>query len=147
MFFCMVTDFLIPVKSVHGCRGDEGQWTVDSCGVGSAKGPKTPPVICSFFANAQRPVAVPGVRLGDGAPALHTDRCHSLPSLFPPLAAVGSLPLKTRRQEDCADPWPPLMRGLDFCAAKRLGERTTTPQSRLLSVTAPLQGEPLEVVP
>ena len=26
-------------------------------------------------------VAVPGVRLGGGAPALHTDRCHSLPSL------------------------------------------------------------------
>ena len=38
------------------------------------------------------PVAVPSVRLGDGAPALHTDRGHSLPSLPPPPAAVGSLP-------------------------------------------------------
>ena len=27
------------------------------------------------------PVAVPGVRLADGAAALHTDRCHSLGSL------------------------------------------------------------------
>ena len=39
------------------------------------------------------PVAVPGVRLADGAAALHTDRGHSLPSLHPPPAAVGSLPL------------------------------------------------------
>jgi len=37
------------------------------------------------------PVAVPGVRLADSAAALHTDRCHSLPSLHPPQAAVGSL--------------------------------------------------------
>ena len=35
--------------------------------------------------------AVPGVRLAGGAAALHTDRCTALPSLFPPLAAVGSL--------------------------------------------------------
>ena len=38
------------------------------------------------------PVAVPCVRLADGAAALHTDRCHSLPSLHLPLAALGSLP-------------------------------------------------------
>ena len=38
------------------------------------------------------PVAVPGVRLADGAAALHTDRCHSLPSLPLPPAALGSLP-------------------------------------------------------
>ena len=38
------------------------------------------------------PVAVPCVRLADGAAALHTDRGHSLPSLFLPLAALGSLP-------------------------------------------------------
>ena len=39
------------------------------------------------------PVAVPGVRLGDSTPALHTDRCHSLSSLSPPPAAVASLPV------------------------------------------------------
>ena len=38
------------------------------------------------------PVAVPGVRLADGAAALHTDRCHSFPSLHLPQAALGSLP-------------------------------------------------------
>ena len=38
------------------------------------------------------PVAVPCVRLGDKTPALHTDRCHSLRSLYPPLAALPSLP-------------------------------------------------------
>ena len=38
------------------------------------------------------PVAVPGVRLADGAAALHTDRGHSLCSLYPPLAADASLP-------------------------------------------------------
>ena len=37
-------------------------------------------------------VAVPGVRLADGAAALHTDRGHSLCSLYLPLAAVASLP-------------------------------------------------------
>ena len=37
-------------------------------------------------------VAVAGVRLGDGAPTLHTDRCHSLPSLHLPQAALGLLP-------------------------------------------------------
>jgi len=38
------------------------------------------------------PVAVPGVRLAVGAAALHTDRCHSLRSLYPPPAALPSLP-------------------------------------------------------
>ena len=38
------------------------------------------------------PVAVPGVRLADGAAALHTDRCHSLGSLHLPPAALPSLP-------------------------------------------------------
>ena len=38
------------------------------------------------------PVAVPGVRLADGAAALHTDRGHSLRSLLPPPAALPSLP-------------------------------------------------------
>ena len=33
-------------------------------------------------------VAIPCVRLGDGAPALHTDRGHSLPSL-PPATGGG----------------------------------------------------------
>ena len=40
------------------------------------------------------PVAVPCVRLGDGAPALHTDRGHSLRSLYPPQAALPSLPVE-----------------------------------------------------
>jgi len=39
------------------------------------------------------PVAVPGVRLADGATALYTDRCHSLSFLHPPPAAVASLPV------------------------------------------------------
>jgi len=39
-----------------------------------------------------RPVAVPCVRLGDGAPALHTDRGHSLRSLHLPQAVLPSLP-------------------------------------------------------
>ena len=39
-----------------------------------------------------RPVAVPGVRLADGAASLHTDRGHSLRSLHPPPAALPSLP-------------------------------------------------------
>ena len=51
------------------------------------------------------PVAVPGVRLGDSAPALHTDRSHSLPSLdsatgggrvAPPLSASLPSSLYTR---------------------------------------------------
>ena len=37
-------------------------------------------------------VAVPGVRLADVAASLHTDRCHSLRSLYPPQAAIPSLP-------------------------------------------------------
>ena len=40
----------------------------------------------------RRTVAVPGVRLADGAAALHTDRGHSLRSLLPPQAALPSLP-------------------------------------------------------
>ena len=40
------------------------------------------------------PVAVPCVRLGDRAPALHTDRGHSLRSLYPPQAALPSLPVE-----------------------------------------------------
>ena len=39
------------------------------------------------------PVAVPCVRLADGAAALHADRCHSLWSLYPPPAALPSLPI------------------------------------------------------
>ena len=39
------------------------------------------------------PVAVPGVRLADSAASLHTDRGHSLRSLFPPQAALPSLPV------------------------------------------------------
>ena len=39
------------------------------------------------------PLAVPGVRLADGAAALHTDRSHSLASFLLPQAAVGSLPI------------------------------------------------------
>jgi len=38
------------------------------------------------------PVAVPGVLLADGAAVLHTDRSHSLRSLYPPPAALPSLP-------------------------------------------------------
>ena len=38
------------------------------------------------------PVAVPCVRLDDGASALHTGRCHSLWSLHLPQAALPSLP-------------------------------------------------------
>ena len=39
------------------------------------------------------PVAVPGIFLADGAASSSADRGHSLPSLSPPLAAVGSLPM------------------------------------------------------
>ena len=39
------------------------------------------------------PVVVPGVRLGDRAPALHTDHGHSLRSLYLPPAALPSFPL------------------------------------------------------
>ena len=42
------------------------------------------------------PVAVPCVRLDDGASALHTDRCHSLWSLHLPQAALPSLPSRGR---------------------------------------------------
>ncbi len=44
------------------------------------------------------PVAVPGVRLADGAAALHTDRCHSLSSLYLPPAALASLPILNNRR-------------------------------------------------
>ena len=40
------------------------------------------------------PVAVPGIFVGDGAPSSSADRCHSLSSLIPPLAALASLPVK-----------------------------------------------------
>ncbi len=39
------------------------------------------------------PVAVPDIFLADKAAASAIDRCHSLPSLLPPPAAVGSLPM------------------------------------------------------
>ena len=60
-------------------------------------------------------VAVPGVRLADGAAALHTDRGHSLRSLHPPLAALPSLPRNDNillfracvsRLEDLQKPFP-----------------------------------------
>jgi hypothetical protein len=38
------------------------------------------------------PVAILGVLVGDGAPSSFTDRCHSLRSLYPPPAALPSLP-------------------------------------------------------
>ena len=38
------------------------------------------------------PVAVPGIFVGGGAPASSADRCHSLSSLYPPPAALASLP-------------------------------------------------------
>ncbi len=51
-----------------------------------------------FLSKEHRPVAVPGVRLGDDAPALPTDRCHALRSLYLPLAALPSLPLGVPQQ-------------------------------------------------
>ena len=50
---------------------------------------------CTFLRTTY-PVAVPGVRLGGGAPALHTDPGHSLSSLTLPQAALASLPLPAR---------------------------------------------------
>ena len=41
------------------------------------------------------PVAVPGALLAEVAAASLTDRCHSLRSLHPPLAALPSLPLSS----------------------------------------------------
>ena len=38
------------------------------------------------------PVAVPGIFVGGRAPASSADRCHSLSSLYPPPAALASLP-------------------------------------------------------
>jgi len=46
--------------------------------------------------SASPPFAVPGVRLADGAAALHTDRGNSLASLHLPPAALGSLPQSRR---------------------------------------------------
>ena len=40
------------------------------------------------------PVAVPGILVGDRAPSSSADRCHSLTSLYLPLAALGSFPDK-----------------------------------------------------
>ena len=39
------------------------------------------------------PFAVPDSFVGDGAPSSSADRCHSLRSLYPPLAALPSLPI------------------------------------------------------
>ena len=39
-----------------------------------------------------RPVAVPGIFVADGAAFAAADRCHSLRSLYPPPAALPSLP-------------------------------------------------------
>jgi len=36
---------------------------------------------------------VPGIFVGDGAPSSSADRCHSLRSLYPPPAALPSLPI------------------------------------------------------
>ena len=50
------------------------------------------------------PVGVPGVRLDDAAPSLHTDPGHSLASFLPPPAAVGSFPNpNTEVKLMCAD--------------------------------------------
>ncbi|MBQ3252522.1 MAG: hypothetical protein IJB02_04710, partial [Oscillospiraceae bacterium] len=38
------------------------------------------------------PVAVPGIFVADGAASSSADRCHSLRSLYPPQAALPSLP-------------------------------------------------------
>ena len=38
------------------------------------------------------PVAVPDIFVGGKAPSSSVDRCHSLTSLFPPQAALGSFP-------------------------------------------------------
>ena len=45
----------------------------------------------------ESPVAVPGSFLADSAAASSADRGHSLPSLYPPPAAVGSLPSGSSR--------------------------------------------------
>ena len=39
------------------------------------------------------PVAVPGIFVGFEKPFAAADRCHSLKSLYPPLAALLSLPI------------------------------------------------------
>ena len=46
----------------------------------------------SFFMLGSDPVAVPGILVGDGAPSSSADRCHSLSSLYLPLAALASFP-------------------------------------------------------
>ena len=61
------------------------------------------------------PVAVPGVRLADGAAALHTDRGHSLGSLHPPQAAVASLP----RFELATSSLPTILEAVLPCVACR----------------------------
>ena len=47
----------------------------------------------SYHNSTAWPVAVPDIFLGFEKPSSAIDRCHSLPSLLPPPAAVGSLPL------------------------------------------------------
>ena len=42
------------------------------------------------------PVAVPDIFLDGGAPSSAIDRCHSIRSLNPPLAALPSLPREDR---------------------------------------------------
>ena len=50
------------------------------------------------------PVAVPEKCIGLTLILAFFDRCHSLPSLFPPQAAVGSLPIpNTEVKLICAD--------------------------------------------
>ena len=44
------------------------------------------------FVKCCYPVVVPGIFLAVTTASSSADHCHSLPSLLPPLAAVGSLP-------------------------------------------------------
>ena len=50
-------------------------------------------VLCMGTGGHLFPVGVPDVRLGDSAPSLHIDPCHSLRSLNPPQVALPSLPI------------------------------------------------------
>ena len=49
-------------------------------------------ILLTIFVCRTIPVAVPGIFVGGGAPASSADRCHSLSSLYPPPAALASLP-------------------------------------------------------
>ena len=67
------------------------------------------------------PVAVPGVRLADGAAALHTDRGHSFGSLLPPPAALPSLP----RFELATSSLPTILEAVLPCASyRKLSDKT-----------------------